>query len=412
MGICAADEERHHKRNSINHNKEDFKYNEIQYLNQYNSNNQNIFNNINIEISSNSKETIIKSVGAIKGKSVSIKNNINCIILIIDYSYLVDIQNCNNCSIFLGPCETTIEVQNCQDLNLISASHVLKINNVKNSNFYSFISNSQIIQSSQDIHLGNFFVQYMELPDLFIKSKLNVWNNKWSYYEEIGQNSEINYSNDDIKQKVVDIFMPSFTSCYINIDQYQFVPFSYGKSIDIESEYINFLLILRQEDFPEVEILKMILPEELDNYRVKLISTLVVKDKSEIFEEVKTKLEIDVENYMLINHLLRNNEEMESLKSSQNKNNNQNNSSINSITKSRINEQDSKNEYLSNNNFKFLQKNDFLFLWFVIEGNDLEEIFYYFNSCLEPVYLGKIMKEQFNCDEMEFKEYLKKIFSI
>ena len=414
MGVCSS-EEQHRPKNARNRVQDNCKGNQIVSLKpekQINKKNVNKYNNNIkvIEISLNKKKTIIKSIGTIKGEFISIKNNSQCIILIIDYSHFVDIQDCQNCSIFLGPCQTLIDVKNCNEINLISASLNLNIYNVKNSKFYSFVSNCPIIESSQNIYLGNFFVQYMELPEMFIKSELNIWNNKWSCYEEKGNNINIKYSNDDIKQSVVDIFMPTFPSCYINVDQFQFVPFSYGKSIVIDNNYINFVIILRQEDIPEIEILKILLPEEIENYKVKLISTLAVNEKSEIIEKIIKKLDSNKENNNLINYLLRKNMGgIESLENSQNKN--INNMSVNSITKSRLNELDlSNNEYSCNNNYKFLKKKDFLFLWFINEGYDLEEIYNYLNSFFEPLYVGQILKEQFNCDEVTFKENLEDIF--
>ena len=423
MGVCSTEDEPHHKdRLSISKAQEDSKicdiensnFNEKQKIPSF------IFNNNNVEIALNSKKTIIKNIGQIKGESIIIKNNINCIILIMDYSYSVLIQNCQNCSIFVAPCETCIEVQNCNELNLISASLYLIIKNVKNSNFYSFVSDFPFIESSEKIYLGNFFVQYMELSEMFIKSKLNIWNNKWSCYKENGKNIDINYSNDNIKQNVVDIFMPIFPTYYINVDQFQFVPFTYGKSLLLEDNYINLLIILRQEDFPEMEILKMLLPEEIENYKVKLISTLKIVDKNYIIDNIIKKLEANKENNQennkIINYILRikinNNDGMESLQSSQVKNINQNNPSINSITRSRLNEYDiSNNEYITNNNFKFLQKGDYLLLWFINENNDFGDIFDYFNSFFEPQYVGKIFKENLNYDnELSFKQNLEDIF--
>ena len=414
MGVCTT-EDQHHR--PINRTPEDSKISEIEQskLLPQQSNKNIMYNNRNIEISLNSKKNIIKTIGQIKGKSIIITNNINCIILIMDYSFSISIHNCQNCSIFLAPCETLIDVNNCQELNLISASQKLNINNVKESNFYSFVSDYPIIQSSDNIYLGNFFVQYVELPEMFIKSKLNIWNNKWSYYKEKGDNTNINYSNDSIKQNVIDIFMPIFPTCYINIDLFQFVPCVYGKSLNIKENFMNLLLILRQEDIPEIEILKMLVPEEIENYGVKLVSTLVVKDKSDIIDNVIKKLENNKENTQLINYILRkninNNGGMESLKNSQIKNISQCNPSFNSITKSRLNEYDvSNNEYYSHNNFKFLKKGELLFLWFVNESEDFSDIFGYFNSYFEPLYVGQILSEQFDCDEDAFLQNLKDIF--
>ena len=414
MGVCASDDKQHRTREykiSINHIEEDKtceKYNSKLYSANKNPNN-NYNNDKAIEISLNSKKTIIKSIGQIKGESVSIKNNLNCIILIMDYSYSINIQNCQNCSIFVAPTQTSITVQDCQDLNLICVSRNLKVLNSKQSNFYYFVSNYPIIESCQKINLGNFFVQYMELHEMFNNSKLNIWNNKWSCFEERGKNIDIAYSNDNVKQNVVDIFMPIFPQCYINIDQFQFIPFTYGKSLEIEDSFINFLIILKQEDFQEGDILKMLLPEEIENYRVKLISTMPVKDKSYTIQNVIKKLEPNKENSVLINYLMRiniNKEGSESLHGSRMKNN----PSSNSVNKSRLNEFDISNNEWGISNFKFLNKGDFLFLWFINENEDFGEIYDYFNTFFEPLYIGKILKEQFNCDEISFRKILEQIF--
>ena len=414
MGVCASDDKQHRTRNirmSMNQIEEDKsyeKYNSKLYSTNKNSNNN--YNDKTIEISLNSKKTIIKSIGQIKGEPVSIKNNLNCIIMIMDYSYSINIQNCQNCSIFVAPTQTSITVQDCQDLNLICVSRNLKVLNSKQSNFYYFVSNYPIIESCQKINLGNFFVQYMELHEMFNNSKLNIWNNKWSCFEEKGKNIDITYSNDNIKQKVVDIFMPIFPQCYINVDQFQFIPFTYGKSLEIEDSFTNFLIILKQEDLPECDILKMLLPEEIEIYRVKLISTIPVKDKSDTIQNVIKKLEPNKENSRLINYLMRintNKEGTESLKGSKMKNN----PSYNSVNKSRLNEFDiSNNECFGISNYKFLNKGDFLFLWFINENDDFGEIYDYFNTFFEPLYIGKILKEQFNCDEITFRKTLEQIF--
>jgi hypothetical protein len=403
MGVCNTEDDQENRRKMF--------LNDTDSSNHYNKQKTENFEcNNNIEISLNSKKTIIKTIGQIKGEPISIKNNLNCIILIMDYSFSITIQNCQNCSIFVAPCKTLVDVRDCNNLNLISASLNLKITNVKESNFYSFVSHSPIIESSEAITLGNFFVQYMELQEMFSNSELNIWSNKWSDYKEIGNNVNINYSNDNIKQNIIDIFMPIFPKCYINIDQFQFVPFVYGKSVKTEN-YINFLIILRQEDLQESEILKMLIPEELENYRVKLISTFIVNDKSNIIQDVIKKLEGNDDNKLLIDYLMRKkNEGLQSLKSSRQRTL-KDNPSINSSNKSRSNEYDlCSNGYFANNNNKFLQKGDFLFLWFINEDNYFEDIDGYFNFYLEPLIVCRIIKENFNYEDKIFKQYLQKIF--
>ena len=142
MGVCASNDKQHRTREykismtQIEENKTCEKSNSKLYSTNKNSNN-NYNNDKTIEISLNSKKTIIKSIGQIKGESISIKNNLSCIILIMDYSYSINIQNCQNCSIFVAPIQTCITVQDCQDLNLICVSRNLKIINSKLLQFRS-----------------------------------------------------------------------------------------------------------------------------------------------------------------------------------------------------------------------------------------------------------------------------------
>ena len=349
-------------------------------------------------------------IGEIKGKSIKIRNNIDCIISIMENSQSITVENCKNCSILLAPCSSSILVDNCENLNLICASLNIKVTNIKKGYLYIFSINSIVIENSEEIFLGNFFFQYTELPDMFLNSKLNIWNNKWSCYEEKGSNKNINYSNDLIKQKIIDQFKPVINNCYINIDQYQFLPFIYGKSIyninngEKENIFINFMIIIRQEDFQENEILKILLPEELENYHMKLISTLTLEENNDKINNLIKKLELNKDTSDIINYILRTNSRDELLESKQNS------ELKSSANKSRLNEIDlSNNDYICNN-YKFLKDRDLLFLWFVNCTENFKEIYYYFNNFFEPINVYIIKKETFGWSEDEFKKYLNRFF--
>ena len=90
MGICA--EEERHKEKIKNPTQEESKIIETDYskLYQKETNKSFDFNGGNIDISLISKRTIIKTIGQIKGDSISIRNNLNSIILIMDYSNFVN----------------------------------------------------------------------------------------------------------------------------------------------------------------------------------------------------------------------------------------------------------------------------------------------------------------------------------
>ena len=406
MGVCTAEDEKNNKKyRKIN------KIEESKNVEEAGSkiNKKISFQNKIIDISLNSKKTIIKLIGEIKEKPIKIKNNIDCIILIMENSPSITLENCKNCSILLAPCSSSIYVENCENLNLISASLNIKILNVKTGNLFIFTNNPAIIKNSEDIYLGNFFFQYTELPEMFINSKLNIWNNKWSLYKDEGRNKNIKYSNNAIKQKVVDKFNIVLNKCYINIDQYQFLPFTYGKKLLNENNignnnYINFMIIIKEEDIQENEILKSILPEELENYKINLISTLVLEENNEKIKDLINQLELNKENGDLINYILRKNDKEKLLESFQSS------GLKNSENKCGLNEIDLSNNENMNNNYKFLNKGDLLFLWFFNGSNDFKEIYSYFNNFFEQINIDIIKKETFGWDEVELKKYLEYFF--
>ena len=406
MGVCTAEDEKNNK-----------KYRKINKIEESKNvegagskiNKKISFQNKIIDISLNSKKTIIKLIGEIKGKPIKIKNNIDCIILIMENSPSITLENCKNCSILLAPCSSSIYVENCENLNLISASLNIKILNVKKGNLFIFTNNPAIIKNSEDIYLGNFFFQYTELLEMFINSKLNIWNNKWSLYKDEGRNKNIKYSNNAIKQKVVDKFNIVLNKCYINIDQYQFLPFTYGKKLLNENNignnnYINFMIIIKEEDIQENEILKFILPEELENYKINLISTLVLEENNEKIKDLINQLELNKENGDLINYILRKNDKEKLLESFQSS------GLKNSENKCGLNEIDLSNNENMNNNYKFLNKGDLLFLWFFNGSNDFKEIYSYFNNFFEQINIDIIKKETFGWDEDKFTKYLEYFF--
>ena len=406
MGVCTAEDEKNNK-----------KYRKINKIEESKNvegagskiNKKISFQNKIIDISLNSKKTIIKLIGEIKGKPIKIKNNIDCIILIMENSPSITLENCKNCSILLAPCSSSIYVENCENLNLISASLNIKILNVKKGNLFIFTNNPAIIKNSEDIYLGNFFFQYTEVPEMFINSKLNIWNNKWSLYKDEGRNKNIKYSNNAIKQKVVDKFNIVLNKCYINIDQYQFLPFTYGKKLLNENNignnnYINFMIIIKEEDIQENEILKSILPEELENYKINLISTLVLEENNEKIKDLINQLELNKENGDLINYILRKNDKEKLLESFQSS------GLKNSENKCGLNEIDLSNNENMNNNYKFLNKGDLLFLWFFNGSNGFKEIYSYFNNFFEQINIDIIKKETFGWDEDKFTKYLEYFF--
>ena len=407
MGICCICDNTE-KTNKLKKNK--IKINNEKTQNMKN-NLQNLNNlNENHIIENKSNLTIIKKIGQIKGQSIKISSNKNCHILILDYSSSIQIQNCENCSFLLSPCSSSIFIRNCKKINVISAAAQIRLTNITDGNFFSYTCFSLAIESCKNICLGNFFVQYTELPELFHKSNLNIWNNKWSQYDEFGKNENIFYDNDENKNIVIEDFLDVFNECYINYDLYQFLPFTYGKSIILNNNlYKSVLIAFRAEDLCEEDLLKQLVPEELEERKIKFVSSLVMQENANNFIKIIEKIKKNTKNEELINFLNNKNYSFVSK-----------NSGALNITKctqrgkgsfvGKLNEMDLTGTLGGDSNRKFLMKGDILLLWFISENSDLEDFKNYTQFLYEQGTFGWITNEDVDSEENEFQEYLYNFF--
>ena len=352
---------------------------------QYKNQNFNEKANENSIISNKKNITIVKLIGQIKGDAIKIENNNNCVIMIMDYSSSCQIQKCNNCSIFIAPCRNSIIIRDCININLISISQQIRITNVNNGKIFIFSSTRPTIENS-NVFLGMCFLQYMELNDLLKNCNLNVWNNKWSLFQTFGQNNNVTYADDKIKNEVVKSFQTGLNECYISVDQFQILPFTYGKSIDFQNKN-NILMCTKRDDYSEGDILKLILPEELNELDIKLISTKTIDVKSETYKDFINRVK---------------------------KGNNKNNIDYftNNNTFVRQNSKKfNKSFSLKNNNKTNDSENEYLFLWFILKDNELENINEYIENSLEQGTFALIKNSDFDIDNKSFIQYLSNLFN-
>ena len=330
--------------------------------------------------------TIVKLIGQIKGDSLKIENNNNCVIMIMDYSSSCQIQQCYNCSIFIAPCHNSIIIRDCNNINLISISQQIRITNVNEGKFFIFSSTRPTIENS-NVFLGMCFLQYMELNDLLNNCNLNVWNNKWSLYQTFGKNNNIKYADDKIKNEVAKSFQTGLNECYISVDQFQILPFTYGKSIEFQNKN-NVLMCTKRDEYSEGDVLKLILPEELNELDIKLISTKTIEIKSEIYKDFVNRVK-NGKNQNNIDYFT--------------KTNNNNNYS-------RQNSKKFKKTYsLKNYNNKI--ENEYLFLWFILEDNETENIKEYIENSLEQGTFALVKSSDFEMDNNSFIQYLTNLFN-
>ena len=400
MGICSCNKDNNHTKKK----KEQITYNGKM-------NKSNILNEKNI-IENQSNITIIRKIGEIKGSAIKISSNSHCIILILDYSSSIQIQNCEDCSFLLSPCSSSIQIRNSKNINVILAASQIRLTSITNGNFFSYTNSPLAIESSKDICLGNFFVQYTEMPELFHKSNLNIWDNRWSQYNEYGKNENIFYDNDECKSNVIEALLDIFNECYINYDLYQFLPYTYGKSINLNDNlYKNILIIFRAEDICEEELLKQLTPDELEPRKVKFLSSLVLQENIKNYEKIVEKIKKNSRNEELVDFLCNNNNNKYAILSK--------NSGVLNLTKctqrgknnSKLNEMDLTGTLGGgDSNRKFLIRGDILLLWFISDSFELDEFNNYIQSLYEQGFYGLVTNEDIGTEENEFQEYLSSIF--
>ena len=306
----------------------------------------------------------------------------------------VTIKDCKKCSIFIGPCSSSITIRNCENINLISISKQLKVINIKESNLFIFSMNSPIIESCHDIKFGMFCVQFVELSEMLKNSKINIWENHWSQFQIMGNEENISFADNNTKKDVIDMFSAGFNNnCYVNFDQYQFVPYTFGRSVQLKN-YYNVLLIFKSEDALEDEIIKFLNPEDLKENECKCISTKIMKNKSDEFNQICQMIN-KAENGNIYNFLTK-----------RDLNRKKTNLGFENKDFDMLSNNE-KNSYINN-----LEKGDLLFIWLGCDSDDLSNLNDYLSGVFEEGYYALITNKDLKLEDNDFLETLIKLYSM
>ena len=348
-------------------------------------------------------KTIIKSINQINGSEIKILNNENSIIIIMDNSSKVYIENCINCSIFISSCSSLISINKCEKINLISISHYINIINVIEGNFFIFSMTNPKIDNSKNIFFGMFYIHFIELSDIIKKSKINIWENHWSQFDYLSDlQEEIHFANDDIKNKVINIFSIGFNGCIVMYDVYELIPFTYGKNCNLNN-FFHILLIFKGEDFIENDILKFLSPEELKDNDLICINTKIIQYYQSIFNELDKMIQ-NANNENLINFITKRNINKAIATNSVFVDFRKTNNDL-------LNELDIKNDTDSNKNNN-LKNEELLLIWLGCDNNidDINLIKEYINNYIDEGSYAFVSNDDVNLDNKEFCYKLKKLF--
>ena len=356
----------------------------------------------NLIISNKINDKILKSVGQINGNEIKLSNNKNCTIIIMDNSSSVIIEKCINCFIFIGPCSSLISLNDCEKINLLSISHDLNIINVHEGNFFIFSITNPKIDNSKNISFGMFCMHFVELIDLLNKSKINIWENHWSQLNYLSTNHEnVFFADEAIKYNFIENFQKKLKDCcYVNFEEYQCYPFTYGKNINL-NDINNILMIFKSEDLSENEILNFLSPEELSEYETKCICTKIIENYSNKFNDLHSLFQ-NANNIELSDYITKRNIDQ--------KLNTNNVFDFAATNNNLLNELDIiKNDTDSNKNYN-LKNGELLLIWLGSYNNDISSLNDYISDNFDDGHFALVISEYIKLDQGEFCYKLKKLF--
>ena len=201
-------------------------------------------------ISGEKNTIVIKHIGEIHGDMVKIDTCVNSTIIILDISSQVIITECRNCNIFVAPCIGSVSLRKSEGINLISASSQLRCTDLTNSKAAIYVNTQPALEKTKNLSIGCFFFSYIELPDLFTKAALNVWNNLWSEVHDFtpaSTNVNYTYFNPKEDSKFKSDFINALKDQDINIDEYFPVPFTKGRSMNFNETFSHAFLIVKDD---------------------------------------------------------------------------------------------------------------------------------------------------------------------
>jgi hypothetical protein len=236
------------------------------------------------------KGSIIRSISEINGDAIKIEKCIDSTIIIMDYSAQVQINECKNCTFFIAPCKGSIYINKSDNIKIICASSQFRCRDVRNSKISLFSTSRPAIEQVKDFHLSCFCFMYTELPDLFSKAELNIWDNSWSEYINFSKTHQdpsnfIEYFEVKSDEDFLEEFKRALKDQEISLDQYFPVPHTAGTSCAINKDYNHMLVLFKESFVDNLKLSDLLKMELLNDLNIHLVKTCTLeKEKSFIVD--------------------------------------------------------------------------------------------------------------------------------
>jgi hypothetical protein len=204
----------------------------------------------------------------------------------MDNSAQVLIHECHNCNIFIAPSRGPVLIRKCSNLKIISASGQFRCTDVTNTRASIYVNSQPALEKVSNFSLGCFFYMYTELPDLFSKAELSVWDNSWSEFNNFSQNknsdppggSEIKFFNPKDDVEFINSFVEAHKDQEISLDQFFPVPFTYGMSFDgFNKSSQHMLVFFRESSVDQMKIYELLNEDMMKSLGCSLIKTSFIE---------------------------------------------------------------------------------------------------------------------------------------
>jgi hypothetical protein len=127
-------------------------------------------------------------------------------------------------------------LRNSKNIFLICASQQFRCTNVQDSKIALFTNSKPAIETSKNLALSCFCFNYTKLDEMFVNTKLNIWNNQWSEYESFSKDCEVSYFNVKEDLDFMERFTVAFKDQETDIFQYNPIIYTAGLSYEIVDE--------------------------------------------------------------------------------------------------------------------------------------------------------------------------------
>ncbi|GMI44319.1 hypothetical protein TrCOL_g11365 [Triparma columacea] len=115
-----------------------------------------------------------------KGQQFLMEESSSCSVYLLDLVASLTVDYCTSCTLVTGPIESSAFIRNCKDCTFVIAAGQFRTRECIDCRFFLYSSTEPIIETSRNLTIGCYEYHYFNMAKHFEKSKLSVWNNKWS----------------------------------------------------------------------------------------------------------------------------------------------------------------------------------------------------------------------------------------